>query len=177
MEIIEDFKNNVLNGKFEVNTLGSSQYSNINNMIEFIQKYKSDNYSFNRIMKELNIKVTFTKIEDFPTVKKQLLDKTSNINDPSYKIEVITKITKVKSFYNLFKMLKDISRDLWSSAEKISKVTFKNLKIKCNYKPTTYGPVWNKEVQSEGIINGIQLYLFYEYKLIKDFNCFKGFDT
>jgi hypothetical protein len=177
MEMIEDFKKNVLNGKFEVNQLGSSQYSNISNMIDFIQRYKSDNYPFNRIMKELNIKVKFSKIENFSTVKKQLLSKTSNIDDPKYKIEIITKLTKVKSFYNLFKMLKNMSRDLWSSAENISNITFKNLKIKCDFKPTTYGPILNKEAQSEGIVNAIQLYLFYEYKLIKDFDCLKDFDT
>jgi len=178
-----DFNNNVLRGVFGVCDLGSCQYSNINNMIKFITRWKNEYESLHMLLNMLNIKCEFSGMNDLNHVQGKFIDYRA-IKDGSndhlgiiYECEKIIRVLKSNSFDEIFHALRKSAWDLWTVAECLSIMTFKDLVIECRYDANVYGPVMNQEAQSYGITNAIQCYLFLEHKLIKDIECLKDFDT
>lgn len=182
-ELIKDFETNVLNGPFEVCELGSCQYSNINNMIEFINRWRPQYESLYTLLMELGIRIRFTKIQKLEEVQgyfidwQSIKDNQNNFQSVIYECEKIIQVLKCESFDDIFRALKKSAWDLWSAAESLSNMTFSNLVIECDHEAKTYGPIMNKQAQASGLDNAIQCYLFLENNLIKDFECLKDFDT
>lgn len=181
--IMHDFRSNVINGQFGVCELGSCQYSIINNMINFINRWKGHYESVWTVFKLLDIDVKFNGIRKIEDVKMDFVDYQvikDNNNRPDeiiWECEKMIMACKSESFDDLFRMCKKSAWDLWTAAETLSKMTFNDLEIICNHNPKTMGPQMNQEAQSDGIINAIQCYLFLENSLIKDIECLKDFDT
>ena len=183
MNIQDDFKKSVIEGEFGVCELGSCQYSIINNMIDFIQRHRSEYSTLKQLLNQIDIKLSDYTLSDIETVKMDLIDPQmikDNVGDwtnLTYECAKIMDICKAQTMDHLFITFRKCAFDLWTVAAMLSNHMFTKLKIEANDKPETSGPEWNQIMQSEGLINGIQCYLFIEHKLIKDTECLKDFDT
>lgn len=181
--LLKDFENNVIKGSFGVCELGSCQYSIINNMMNFISRWKNKYESLYTVLKMLNIDIEFSGIRKLHDVRMDFVDYQvikDNNNSPDeiiWECEKMIMACKSECFDDLFRMCKKSAWDLWTAAETLSKMTFKDLNINCQYDPETAGPIMNQQAQSSGIVNAIQCYLFLENNLIKDIECLKDFDT
>jgi hypothetical protein len=151
--IYQNFRKNVIN-----------DFTVINKMISFLYKYKSIDKSFIEICDSIQIKISFDEILNLDQVKNILY-----INDEEFSThdDFDKLIKQAKSFDDLIDVYNRLSWSLWDFANDVPKIVFKNLKIEHN----------NNYNHKESIIVAIKLFLFYEYKLINNFNCFIGFDS
>lgn len=183
MNIREDFEKNVLKGTFGVCELGSCQYSIINNMLNFMKRHRDEYSTLKQLLNQINIELSDYTLSDIETVKMDLIDPQmikDNIGDCinlTYECAKIIDICKAQSMDHLFITFRRCAFDLWTTVAMLSGHMFTKLKIEVKDKPDTVGPELNQIMQSEGLINGIQCYLFLEHKLIKDISCLTNFDT
>lgn len=183
MNIQKDFKENVLKGEFGICELGSCQYSIIHNMMEFIKRHRNQYSTLAGLLNQIDIKLSDFTIRKFDDIRYRLIDpqviKDEHADFISLTCEChkIIDICKAGTHDDLFTLYRKCAWDLWTTAETLTVNTFNGLDIETPMRPDTHGPSMNQEAQSSGIINGIQCYLFLEYKLIKDIECLKDFDT
>ncbi len=164
MEIKKDFQKNVINNIEQLNSdfLKSGQYSTITNILNFLKRYRDDNMTFQFILKSIGIKIKFKKINKFKKVISNIIIKNAT---ESIDIEFNNEIIIAKSFEDIIVAFRNASWDLWNLPNYLLTNIFKKLKIK------------NKKNLHKTIINGIMLYMLYEYKLINSFECLIDFNT
>ena len=168
--------------EFDVNRWGSCQYAGA---FAFYNKFFAlrRTLSFLDTVRKLGCDVKIGEVLPFETIQNNIyvpiFEMFLEEEDPEMKEvyeEMGREITKATSVDEIFKIFRDHSYDLWSAAPLIAHACFVELEIKAPKAPGI-GPKYNILAQSENFETGLCCAILKEFGLVRDDECFSGFDT
>ena len=170
---------------FEVNDWGSCQYSTAKWFYDTFLKVVED-LGYEEALNLLKCKVEFEEIAPIREVQSALMNQLKDevielLDEEAYadaigRIREIEQLKTLKSLESIFELCKDMSWDLWSTAEFIATFIFKDLKIEAPDSPG-FGPKYNVLTQQENFRTGLYCALLKHFNLVTNDSCFAGFDT